>query len=56
VDQFIASFAPSPLSLTFDLDAVDDPTHGSQQLTLFHTFDRPAELQYDSFHGNSFRS
>jgi Transposase DDE domain group 1 len=24
--------------LTFDLDAVDDPTHGSQQLTLFHAF------------------
>src|ERR1700734_683853 len=29
VDQFIASFARAPLSLTFDLDAVDDPTHGS---------------------------
>jgi hypothetical protein len=56
VDQFIASFAQSPLSLTFDLDAVDDPTHGSQQLTLFHAFDRSAELQYDSFRGNSFRS
>ena len=38
VDQFIASFAQPPLSLTFDLDAVDDPTHGSQQLTLFHGF------------------
>ena len=30
VDQFIASFAQPPLSLTFDLDAVDDPTYGSQ--------------------------
>jgi hypothetical protein len=38
VDQFIASFAAPPLSLTFDLDAVDDPTHGSQQLSLFHGF------------------
>src|SRR5690242_10084253 len=38
VDQFIASFAQPPLSLTFDLDAVDDPTHGSQQLSLFHAF------------------
>src|SRR4051794_14648150 len=38
VDQLIASFAQPPLSLTFDLDAVDDPTHGSQQLTLFHAF------------------
>jgi hypothetical protein len=36
IDQFIASFAQAPLGLTFDLDAVDDPTHGSQQLTLFH--------------------
>jgi hypothetical protein len=38
VDQFIASFQEPPLSLTFDLDAVDDPTHGSQQLSLFHGF------------------
>jgi hypothetical protein len=38
VDQFIASFAAPPLSLTIDLDAVDDPTHGSQQLSLFHGF------------------
>lgn len=38
IDQFIASFADVPLSLTFDLDAVDDPTHGSQQLTLFHGY------------------
>jgi len=38
VDQFIASFAQPPLSLTFDLDAVDDSTHGAQQLTLFHGF------------------
>ena len=28
IDQFIASFAEPPLTLTFDLDAVDDPTHG----------------------------
>jgi hypothetical protein len=41
VDQFIASFAEPPLSLTFDLDAVDDPAHGSQQLTLFHAFYEP---------------
>ncbi len=38
VDQFIASFAQPPRTLTFDLDAVDDPTHGSQQLSLFHGF------------------
>lgn len=38
VDQFIASFAEPPISLTFDLDPVDDPCHGRQQLSLFHGF------------------
>lgn len=38
VDQFIASFATPPRRLLFDLDAVDDPTHGHQQLTLFHAY------------------
>ena len=38
MEQCIASFAQPPLSLTFDLDAVDDPTHGAQQLSLFHGF------------------
>lgn len=38
VDQFIASFARPPLTLTIDLDAVDDQTHGSQQLSLFHGY------------------
>ena len=38
LDQFIASFAEPPGHLTFDFDAVDDPAHGSQQLTLFHGY------------------
>jgi len=38
VDQFIASFAAPPATMTFDLDAVDDETHGSQQLSLFHGY------------------
>ena len=38
IDQFIASFNQPPTSLTFDLDAVDDPTHGQQQLSLFHGY------------------
>jgi hypothetical protein len=37
-DQFIASFVVPPRRLTFDLDAVDDPTHGVQQLALFHGY------------------
>jgi hypothetical protein len=36
LDQFIASFHSPPRQLTFDLDAVDDPAHGQQQLTLWH--------------------
>jgi hypothetical protein len=38
IDQFIASFAAPPRHLTLDLDAVDDPTHGTQQLALFHGY------------------
>jgi len=38
IDQFIASFATPPKHLTFDLDAVDDPAHGEQQLVLFHGY------------------
>ena len=38
IDQFIASFDTPPRHLTFDLDAVDDPAHGSQQLTFWHNY------------------
>lgn len=38
VDQFIASFVVPPRHLTFDLDAIDDPAHGAQQLALFHGY------------------
>jgi Transposase DDE domain group 1 len=38
IEQFIASFATPPKQLTFDLDAVDDPAHGDQQLVLFHGY------------------
>jgi hypothetical protein len=34
----MASFATPPQQLLFDLDAIDDPTHGEQQLTLFHGY------------------
>jgi hypothetical protein len=36
LDQFIASFDAPPRRLTFDLDAIDDPAHGHQQLTFWH--------------------
>jgi Transposase DDE domain group 1 len=38
LDQFIASFDTPPRHLTFDLDAVDDPAHGHQQLTFWHSY------------------
>jgi len=38
LDQFIASFEAPPRHLTFDLDAVDDPAHGHQQLTFWHGY------------------
>jgi hypothetical protein len=38
LDQFIASFENPPRHLTFDLDAVDDPAHGHQQLTFWHGY------------------
>ena len=38
LDQFIASFDSPPRHLTFDLDAVDDPAHGHQQLTFWDNY------------------
>jgi Transposase DDE domain group 1 len=38
IDQFIASFDQPPRRLTLDLDAVDDPAHGHQQLTFWHGY------------------
>lgn len=38
VDHFIASFDSPPRHLTLDLDAVDGPAHGHQQLTFWHNY------------------
>jgi hypothetical protein len=38
IDQFLASFDQPPRRLTLDLDAVDDPAHGHQQLTFWHGY------------------
>lgn len=38
VTQFIASFERPPKRLTLDIDAVDDPAHGHQQLTFWHGY------------------
>src|SRR5579871_7049101 len=38
IDQFTASFDTPPRRLTLDLDAIDDPAHGHQQLTFWHGY------------------
>jgi hypothetical protein len=38
IDEFIASFDTPPRRLTLDLDAIDDPAHGHQQLTFWHGY------------------
>ena len=38
VDQFVASFAEPPTQLTLDLDATDDPVHGTQEGRYFHAY------------------
>jgi hypothetical protein len=38
IDQFIATFDAPPKRITLDIDVFDDPTHGAQQLTLFHGY------------------
>ena len=38
LDDFIRSFDRPPSHLTLDIDALDDPCHGQQQLVFFHGF------------------
>jgi hypothetical protein len=38
IQQFVDSFTEPPKEVTLDVDVFDDPTHGQQQLTLFHGF------------------
>jgi hypothetical protein len=38
IDTFIQSFSEPPTHLTIDMDAFDDPSHGRQQLTMFHGY------------------
>lgn len=36
IRRFVDSFETPPVEITLDIDVFDDPTHGDQQLTLFH--------------------
>jgi len=38
VDAFVDSYHKPPESIILDLDDTDDPTHGSQQLSLFNAY------------------
>jgi len=38
IDRFVDSFDEAPHEVTLDVDVFDDPTHGGQQLTLFHGY------------------
>jgi hypothetical protein len=38
LDRFVDSFDEPPREVTLDVDVFDDPTHGDQQLTLFHGY------------------
>jgi hypothetical protein len=38
IEQFVNSFEQPPREVTLDIDVFDDPTHGAQQLTLFHGY------------------
>jgi hypothetical protein len=38
IQRFVDSFTEPPKEVTLDVDVFDDPTHGQQQLTLFHGF------------------
>jgi len=38
IQRFVNSFDQPPREVTLDIDVFDDPTHGAQQLTLFHGY------------------
>ncbi len=38
VEAFIASYEKPPKKIVLDIDDTDDPTHGCQQLSLFHGY------------------
>ena len=54
VECFIASYDKPPKKIVLDIDDTDDPTHGSQQLSLFHAyFDTYCYMPLHLYEGNS---
>ncbi|MCA9091498.1 MAG: transposase [Planctomycetaceae bacterium] len=54
VDVFVRTRKPQPASIIIDLDPTDDPTHGKQQLSLFHGYSKEhSSFPMRIFEGNT---
>jgi hypothetical protein len=54
VDAFLASYKKPPEAIILDLDDTDDPTHGSQQLSMFNAYyDEHCYLPLHIYEGRS---
>lgn len=54
VEAFIASYEEPPKKIVLDIDDTDDPTHGGQQLSLFHGyFDTYCYMPVHVYEGHS---
>ncbi len=54
VDAFLASYKKPPKAIILDLDDTDDPTHGSQQLSMFNAYyDEHCYLPLHIYEGQS---
>ncbi|HHG85039.1 MAG TPA: hypothetical protein ENJ82_09875, partial [Bacteroidetes bacterium] len=45
VDRYVSRLSRKQTEVIIDIDSTDDPTHGSQQLSLFHAY--YYQFQYD---------
>lgn len=54
VDAFLASYKKPPKAIILDVDDTDDPTHGSQQLSMFNAYyDEHCYLPLHIYEGRS---
>jgi hypothetical protein len=54
LDGFLASYPEPPRQIVLDLDDTDDPTHGAQQLSMFHGYyDEHCYLPLHIYEGQS---
>ena len=45
LDRFVEGFESEPARVTLDVDTMDDPVHGQQQLALFHDYYKQDQYQ-----------